>query len=105
MSPNQASLKLEGWAGIEPANTGFADPRVSHFATSPCHKLISCCDCLQIQARNFQAKIENPPASSISGGGYIGDGSLFSALAQPFPHARMRLRTADRGATTHLDGR
>ena len=27
--------KLEGWAGIEPANTGFADPRVSHFATSP----------------------------------------------------------------------
>ena len=27
--------ELEGWAGIEPANTGFADPRVSHFATSP----------------------------------------------------------------------
>jgi hypothetical protein len=46
---DQGSLKLEGWAGIEPANTGFADPRVSHFATSPFNdKLTSCCDCLQI---------------------------------------------------------
>ncbi len=34
-NPVQGRSELEGWAGIEPANTGFADPRVSHFATSP----------------------------------------------------------------------
>jgi hypothetical protein len=52
----------------------------------------------KIRSGNFGPKIENPPASAISGGGYIGDGSLFSALAQPFPHARMRMCTADSGA-------
>ena len=35
LQPSEGSLKLEGRAGIEPANTGFADPRVSHFATGP----------------------------------------------------------------------
>jgi hypothetical protein len=54
----------------------------------------------KIKPRNFRPQIENPPASAISGGGYIGDGSLFSALAQPFPHAKMRMRAADSGATT-----
>src|SRR5580698_6319138 len=84
MSADQGSLKLEGWAGIEPANTGFADPRVSHFATSPLpmdSTLHAAQDCLQIRARNFQAKIENPPASANSGGGYIGDGSLLKCFS------------------------
>jgi hypothetical protein len=33
-------LKLERRAGIEPANTGFADLRVSHFATGALEQLV-----------------------------------------------------------------
>jgi hypothetical protein len=85
MSPNQGSLKLEGWAGIEPANTGFADPRVSHFATSPLatnSTLHGAQDCLRnSELHIFRPKIENPPASANSGGGYIGDGSLLKCFS------------------------
>ena len=51
---------MEGWAGIEPANTGFADPRVSHFATSPCYKLISCCDCLRNSGLKLSGQNRKP---------------------------------------------
>ena len=47
--------------GFEPMNTGFADQRVSHFATGA-HSCL-----LQATAYNI-LKIENPPGNIASGG-------------------------------------
>ena len=49
-------------------------------------------------------KTENPPASSISGGGSVGIGRSASSLAQPFPHARMHAHATHLVAATDTGG-
>jgi hypothetical protein len=51
---------LERRAGIEPANTGFADPRVSHFATGALWKLKR--DLEKLDTNWDHEQIKNPPA-------------------------------------------
>jgi hypothetical protein len=53
-----------------------------------------------LQSPDFSPKIENPPASSNSGGGYFGISGFASWLAQPFPHASMHAHATHGAAAT-----